>query len=237
MLGATLATVLPLIRRRQALVDIREAASNTLAGHLADSISNAEVGARVRARARRGAHSRSERQATTARRRCVRGTTRTSASTWSRRRCSSATNILGLVAALATRGSERREPGAVFITFSYYSTATRVMWEFNRIYRNLEGAITDAAQFAELLLDPPVGDRCGGEPSRSRRPTTASSCASVSFRYTADAAAAVRRPVAHDPAGAKFGLVGPLRRRQDDADAAAAAILGRRGRARSSSAA
>jgi ABC-type multidrug transport system ATPase subunit len=44
----------------------------------------------------------------------------------------------------------------VFITFSYYSTATRVMWEFNRIYRNLEGALTDAAQFAELLLDPPA---------------------------------------------------------------------------------
>ena len=43
----------------------------------------------------------------------------------------------------------------VFITFSYYATATRVMWEFNRIYRNLEGALTDAAQFAELLLDPP----------------------------------------------------------------------------------
>ena len=41
--GATLAAVLPLIRRRQALVDVREAASNALAGHLADSISNAEV--------------------------------------------------------------------------------------------------------------------------------------------------------------------------------------------------
>ena len=30
------------------------------------------------------------------------------------------------------------------------------MWEFNRIYRNLEGALTDAAQFTELLLDPPA---------------------------------------------------------------------------------
>ena len=34
------------------------------------------------------------------------------------------------------------------------------MWEFNRIYRNLEGALTDAAQFADLLLDPPVGSGC-----------------------------------------------------------------------------
>ena len=29
------------------------------------------------------------------------------------------------------------------------------MWEFNRMYRNLEGALTDAAQFTELLLEPP----------------------------------------------------------------------------------
>jgi len=43
----------------------------------------------------------------------------------------------------------------VFITFSYYTAATRVMWEFNRIYRNLETALTDAAQFTELLLEPP----------------------------------------------------------------------------------
>jgi ATP-binding cassette subfamily B protein len=44
----------------------------------------------------------------------------------------------------------------VFVTFSYYAMATRVMWEFNRIYRSLEGALTDAAQFAELLLDRPA---------------------------------------------------------------------------------
>ncbi len=67
-----------------------------------------------------------------------------------------ATNILGLVTALATRGTSWGSLEAVFITFSYYSTATRVMWEFNRIYRNLESALTDAAQFADLLLDPPV---------------------------------------------------------------------------------
>ena len=64
------------------------------------------------------------------------------------------TNLAGLAVALgAARTGADME--AVFITFSYYTTATRVMWEFNRIYRNLEGALTDAAQFAELLLDPP----------------------------------------------------------------------------------
>src|SRR4029453_10221146 len=49
MLGATLAMVIPLVRRRRRLVDVREAASNTLSGHLADSIANAET---VRAFAR-----------------------------------------------------------------------------------------------------------------------------------------------------------------------------------------
>jgi ATP-binding cassette subfamily B protein len=76
-----------------------------------------------------------------------------------------ATNTLGLVVALATSGGTGASLEAVFITFSYYATATRVMWEFNRIYRNLEGALTDAAQFAELLLEPPqVVDAVGAEP-------------------------------------------------------------------------
>jgi ATP-binding cassette subfamily B protein len=49
LMGATLAIVFPLIRRRQRLVNDREAASNVLAGHVADSIANAET---VRAFAR-----------------------------------------------------------------------------------------------------------------------------------------------------------------------------------------
>ena len=49
MLAGTVAMVFPLIRRRRLLVDVRESASNVLAGHLADSITNAEA---VRAFAR-----------------------------------------------------------------------------------------------------------------------------------------------------------------------------------------
>src|SRR3989338_1500795 len=29
------------------------------------------------------------------------------------------------------------------------------MWEFNRVYRNMENSITDAAQFTDLLLEEP----------------------------------------------------------------------------------
>ena len=49
MLTMTFGLVWPLIRRRRRLVDVREAASNMLAGHVADSIANAEA---VRAFAR-----------------------------------------------------------------------------------------------------------------------------------------------------------------------------------------
>ena len=40
------------------------------------------------------------------------------------------TNTLGLVAALAVSRGTGTSLEAVFVTFSYYSTATRVMWEF-----------------------------------------------------------------------------------------------------------
>jgi len=51
---------------------------------------------------------------------------------------------------------------AIVVVFAYYSGATRVMFDFTRIYRNLESAMTEAAQFTALLrtpatvLDPPV---------------------------------------------------------------------------------
>jgi ATP-binding cassette subfamily B protein len=154
MLGATFAMVFPLIRRRRRLVDIREEASNKLAGHVADSIANAETVrafAREPEEARIHAHNVGDYGAKTLRSweyQNLRVDTLTSP-------MYILTNTLGLIVALATsRGTGASLP-TVFITFSYFAAITRVMWEFNRIYRNLEGSLTDAAQFAELLLDPP----------------------------------------------------------------------------------
>src|SRR4029450_8412987 len=65
------------------------------------------------------------------------------------------TNALGLTVALHISLDTAASLETVFLTFSSFATAPRVMWEFNRVYRNLEGALTDAAQFADLLLDPP----------------------------------------------------------------------------------
>jgi ATP-binding cassette subfamily B protein len=206
MLAITLAAVIPLIRRRQALVDVREVASNTLAGHLADSISNAEV---VRAFAREPDEARihadnvGDYGAKTLR-------------SWDYQNFRIdlvtspmfvATNALGLIAALATRGNGGASLESVFITFSYYSTATRVMWEFNRIYRNLEGALTDAAQFAELLLEPPVVTDAEQPESFTPR-DYGITLSDVSFRYDPSQPLLFDRLSLTIPAGAKFGLVG-----------------------------
>ncbi|MBI3459153.1 ABC transporter ATP-binding protein [Candidatus Azambacteria bacterium] len=65
------------------------------------------------------------------------------------------TNVLGIAVAIfiSRRGILPFE--ATFVTFSYYSRFTLLVWEFNHIYRGIEGNITEAAQFTELLLEPP----------------------------------------------------------------------------------
>jgi len=155
MLVMTFLLVLPRVRRRQQLVDAREAASNAMAGHLADSIANAEA---VRAFAREP-----EEAAVHAGNVYDYGAKTLRSWDFQNLRIDIitapmyvATNVLGLVVVLWTRGTAGASLEAVLVTFSYYAASTRVMWEFNRIYRTLESALTDAAQFADLLLDPPV---------------------------------------------------------------------------------
>ncbi len=206
MLATTLMMVVPLIRRRRRLVDIRETASNVLAGHVADSISNAEA---VRAFAREPDEARIHA-----------GNVGDYASktlrSWDYQNLRVdlvtspmfvITNTLGLILALAVGGRSAASLEVVFITFSYYSTATRVMWEFNRIYRNLEGALTDAAQFAELLLDPPsVTD---ADTTEVFSPADFGvELRDVSFRYSPSQPLLFDRLSLAIAPGAKIGLVG-----------------------------
>lgn len=206
MLSLTVALLLPRVRQRRALVDVRETASNVLAGHLADSISNAEA---VRAFAREQHEARIHEKN-------VRDYGAKTLISWDYQNFKVdmitspmyvATNILGLVTALATRKAGADNLQAVFLTFSYYATATRVMWEFNRIYRNLEGALTDAAQFADLLLDRPVVQDTAAPTAFTPR-DSGIALRDVRFRYSAS------QPLLFDglslsvPAGTRIGLVG-----------------------------
>jgi ATP-binding cassette subfamily B protein len=64
------------------------------------------------------------------------------------------TNALGLAIAVGVSGGLGVE--AIVVTFAYFGNATRIMFEFNQIYRRIESALTEAAQFTELLLDDPT---------------------------------------------------------------------------------
>lgn len=206
MLSATVALVVPRIRRRRRLVDAREAASNVLAGHVADSIANAEA---VRAFAR-------ERDEAAIHAANVHDFGHKALRSWDYQNFHVntitapmyvLTNTLGLIVALRISIGTAAGLETVFLTFSYFATATRVMWEFNRVYRNLEGALTDAAQFTELLLDPPsVRDVPAPAPFVPR--DYGVEIRDISFRHSPDHAFLFDRFSLDVPAGTKLGLVG-----------------------------
>ncbi len=155
MVAITVAVVAPLILRRQKLVDAREAASNLVAGHVADTLTNVDA---VRLFSREGEES---------------ATHAVNVDHWRALALRSwdyqnrridlltsplyvATNVVGVVLAITLADGGRFDLAAVFVTFTYFARFTEVMWEFNQIYRNIESQLSTAAQFTELLLDDPV---------------------------------------------------------------------------------
>ncbi|MCF6475376.1 ABC transporter ATP-binding protein [Nonomuraea sp. MG754425] len=153
LIVVTALVVAPLIRRRQALVDQREAAKVHVSGHVADVLANMDT---VRAFAAE------DREATEHRVRTAEQARLTLRSwDYSNLRVdtivsplSVLTSAVGLLLAVALRGGLGVE--AIVVTFTYYSNTINIMFEFNQIYRRLESTLTEAAQFTELLLDPPT---------------------------------------------------------------------------------
>ncbi|MEU9700518.1 ABC transporter ATP-binding protein [Streptomyces sp. NPDC047981] len=204
MIPVTAVGVAPLIRRRQALVAQREQAIARVSGHVADSLMNMDT---VRAFAAE------EREASEHRSR-VAESRRLTLRSWDYGNLridtlvapmSVLTNVLGLLLALSLGGGELGVE-AVIVAFTYYANATRIMFEFNQIYRRLESSMTEAAQFTELLMDPPtVLDPPAPEP-------LVAGSADVRFeRVTFSHAGAEPLFKGLDldvPSGAKFGLVG-----------------------------
>lgn len=159
--------VAPLIRRRQALVGRREEAIARVSGHVADSLMNMDTVRAFAAEEREAAEHRSR----------VAESRRLTLRSWDYGNLridtlvapmSVLTNALGLLLAI-TLGGGQHGVEAVVVAFAYYSNATRIMFEFNQIYRRLESSMTEAAQFTELLLTPPsVLDPESPEPLLSR---------------------------------------------------------------------
>ena len=159
--------IAPLIRRRQKLVDQREEAIARVSGHVADSLMNMDTIRAFAAEDREAAEHRSH--VADQRRKSVRswdyGNLRIDALVAP---MSVLTNVLGLLLAVALCGGKLGIE-AIIVTFTYYSNATQIMFEFNQIYRRLESSLTEAAQFAELLLTPPaVIDPIAPEPLRPK---------------------------------------------------------------------
>jgi ATP-binding cassette subfamily B protein len=205
-LAGTFIMVLPLIRHRQRLVNVREAASNVVAGHVADSIANAEA---VRAYAREHDEARIHTHN-------VRDFGVKALRSWDYQNLRVdpvtapmhvLTNTAGLVVAIGASEGTGASLEAVFITFSYFTAATRVMWEFNRIYRNLESALADAAQFTELLLEPAaVTDPPDAVPFAPRDFSV--EFRNVTFRYSPERPLLFERFSLRVESGSRVGLVG-----------------------------
>ncbi|MEV4946916.1 ABC transporter ATP-binding protein [Streptomyces sp. NPDC053755] len=196
--------VTPLIRRRQRLVARREQAIARVAGHVADSLMNMDTVRSFAAEQREAAEHRTR----------VAASRRLTLRSWDYGNLridtlvapmSVLTNVLGLLLAVALGGGEHGVE-AVVVAFTYYANATRIMFEFNQIYRRLESAMTEAAQFTELLLEPPtVVDPPAPEPLLSKG-------SDVRFERV-EFAHAGAGPLFEGldlavPGGAKIGLVG-----------------------------
>jgi ATP-binding cassette, subfamily B, bacterial len=204
LIAVTALVIAPLVRRRQALVDDREAAIARVSGHVADSLMNMETVRSFAAEEREA----DEHKARVAEQR------RLSIRSWdyANLRIDTVvapmyvlTNALGLLIAVGLGGG-RLGVEAIVVTFTYYWSATRVMFEFNQIYRRLESSMTEAAQFTELLLTPPtVLDPVAPEPLRA-------TAADIRFEQVTFAHGGAS-PLFSGldltvPSGAKIGLVG-----------------------------
>ncbi|KUN86398.1 ABC transporter ATP-binding protein [Streptomyces griseoruber] len=204
MIVLTVVAATPLVRRRQRLVNDREAAIARVSGHVADSLMNMETIRAFAAEPREADEHRSR----------VADSRRLTLRSWDYGNLrvdtliapmAVLTNVLGLLVAIAF-GGPGRGVEEVVVAFTYYSNATQIMFEFNQIYRRLESSMTEAAQFTELLLDPPtVLDPAEPEPPAPR--DTGIRFESVAFAHAG--AKPIFQALDLDvPPGARVGLVG-----------------------------
>ena len=209
-LGIAIGISIPLVRRRSKLVIARHATSSRLAGRLADSITNMPA---IKAFG-------TERQES----KTYAGFTSqfigrwTDAARFQNLRYLAImspiyvlTNVTGLLLVIFLAQRYQLDPGSIVVSFSFYARFSMVFWEISRVYRQLESAINEAAEFTQLVLEPP---RITDMP-RAKKLRVSS--ASIEFK-----GAGFKYPDTHEsqdlflkdfnltiPHGQKVGLVGP----------------------------
>ncbi len=65
-------------------------------------------------------------------------------------------NVVGLVMAIYFVHELALKPGVIVVVFSYYSQITKIFWEINRIYRDVESTVNEAGEFTQMFLEEPV---------------------------------------------------------------------------------
>jgi ATP-binding cassette, subfamily B, bacterial len=160
----TILVVLPIIKRRSKLVALRYEASSRVAGRVSDSMTNIlAIKSFAKEEVEYGAFGKfvddfTRRFKKTSDYQNLRIDTLLSV-------LYVATNICGVFLAIFFAQKLSLQPGAVVVVFSYYALVTRIFWDINRTYRNIETSVGEAAEFTELLLNPPtIQDIPGAEP-------------------------------------------------------------------------
>ena len=195
----------PLIRRRLKLVQAREDAHASMAGHVADVITNiAAIKSFGNEDVERTAHAAK-----------VDDFIVKAKKSWHYQTTHIdmvispiyvATNVLGLAIVLSL-STDSATQAALFIAFNYFLNITRFLWSFNNVYRRLEEAITDASLFVAYTMTPP---KVMDAPQAQSLVITKGAIAfhNMSFTHTEDTDGLFRKFSLEIPAGQKIGLVG-----------------------------
>ncbi len=148
-------SVVPIIRRRARMVAVRTVAGTRLTGHISDVISNMSA---VKAFAR-------EKQELQTNHALTADFMKKTLRTWDYHNWGvnsaitpiyTAVNVAGLALAVHLASSSGAGAGVILVSLAYLGQFTRIFWDFNPIYRDLESSLTEAAEFSNYLLTEPA---------------------------------------------------------------------------------
>ncbi len=208
-IAIVIAVALPIIRRRSVLVAERHAASSAMVGRLADTLTNmpAVKSFAKEDRERRIYDTYVKDYATKFKR----------AADFQNLRFDMAvsplyvgTNVVGLLLTIFLAERLQLAPGAMVVIFTYYAQITRIFWEVNRIYRDIESSVGEAAEFAELFLaEPLIQDVSGAKSLKVMEGAVAFTQVNFSYHGKPGKETFLRKFNLDIPANQKVGLVGP----------------------------